>query len=72
MFSQPPNIRKIYYIRFGGSGDRIDSNRGPANCVCTFPMRESRLFYLVYVLVELVEELVVEIDMEIGSRVNPE
>ena len=42
------------------------------NCICIFPIRESRLFHLVYVMVELVEELIVERDMELGSRVNPE
>lgn len=42
------------------------------NCALAFPIKESRLFYLVYVMVELVEELVVEGDMELGSRVNPE
>ena len=33
---------------------------------------DSRLFYLVYVMVELAEELVEERDIEGAGRVNPE
>ena len=31
-----------------------------------------RLFYLLYVMVELMEELAIEGDMELDNRVNPE
>ena len=55
---------------FGGIGDRIDPTKD--HYICIFPIRESRLFYFVYVIIGLVEELVVEREMVLGSRVNPE
>jgi hypothetical protein len=45
---------------------------GYRNYICTSPISESRLFYLVYVMVDLVEELVIEGDIEEGCRLNPE
>jgi hypothetical protein len=52
--------------RRSGFGDLVTELilMGYCNYICKSPISESRLFYLVYVMVELVEELVVEGDME--------
>ena len=60
----------IFYIGPDVIRDRIDPNM--MSQLHLHISHKSRLFYLVYVMVELVEELVVERDMEFGSRVNPE
>ena len=71
-FNHIGNLRICILIGFGGIVSKFDSKRGPAKCVFTSQITESRLFHLVRVAIDLLEELLIEREIAAGTRVNPE